>query len=312
MQQVKAAYQPLLSGNLTTVGADPARRSRPATLQTSGLSSRGAMGVGISQLVTDFGRTASLADSAQAARRFAGSQYRDDQGPGAGPGGPGVLQRAGAPMPCCRWRRPGWQMQRLTLRQVQALAASSLKSTLDVSFAEVVGIGSGAGTVSGRERGEGKSRAAFRRDRGGADSRSRLTDVPLPGPLTDDVEAWWRRRCEIVRNSVGRQAEPFRGGAFRRRREATALPVGECRGVVGAIPVHRQNLSNQYGAAGVNVSIPFLNGGLYAAPPGRGGLPRAPGGEGSGRDRATGVGGRAGGVDRRGQRLAATGCDRES
>ena len=29
------------------------------------------------------------------------------------------------------------EMQRLTLRQVRALAASSLKSTLDVSFAEV-------------------------------------------------------------------------------------------------------------------------------------------------------------------------------
>ena len=34
---------------------------------------------------------------------------------------------------------------------------------------------------------------------------------------------------------------------------------------MGAIPVHQQNLTNQYGAAGLNISIPFLNGGLYAA-----------------------------------------------
>ena len=136
VQQVKAAYQPLLSGNLTTVGADSGTSIAAGTLQTSGLSSRGAMGVGISQLVTDFGRTASLAESA---RLRAASQDRNtataraqvlvqvDQAYFSVLAAEAVLQVARAQV----------EMQRLTLRQVQALAASNLKSTLDVSFAEV-------------------------------------------------------------------------------------------------------------------------------------------------------------------------------
>jgi outer membrane protein len=36
-------------------------------------------------------------------------------------------------------------------------------------------------------------------------------------------------------------------------------------GVAGAIPLRQQTLANSYSAAGVNVSLPFLNGGLFAA-----------------------------------------------
>ena len=36
-------------------------------------------------------------------------------------------------------------------------------------------------------------------------------------------------------------------------------------GVVGIVPIHQKNFSDQYSAAGLNISIPFLNGGLYAA-----------------------------------------------
>jgi outer membrane protein len=36
-------------------------------------------------------------------------------------------------------------------------------------------------------------------------------------------------------------------------------------GVVGVVPIHEKNMSSQYSAAGVNVTVPFLNGGLNAA-----------------------------------------------
>src|SRR4051812_10434523 len=61
--QIRSAFRPLLTGNLTTVGADRDTVIAAGTLQTSGLASRAATGVGFSQLVTDFGRTSSLADS---------------------------------------------------------------------------------------------------------------------------------------------------------------------------------------------------------------------------------------------------------
>src|ERR1043166_8275053 len=63
--QVRAAAQPLLTANLTSVGADQGSAIAAGSLQTSGLASRAASGVGFSQLVTDFGRTSNLVESAR-------------------------------------------------------------------------------------------------------------------------------------------------------------------------------------------------------------------------------------------------------
>jgi outer membrane protein len=63
--QVKSAFQPLVTANLTTAGVDRDTTIAAGTLQTSGLASRAATGLGVSQLITDFGRTSNLADSAR-------------------------------------------------------------------------------------------------------------------------------------------------------------------------------------------------------------------------------------------------------
>ena len=65
VKQVRSAFQPVLTGSLTTVGADSNTSIAAGTIQTSGLTSRAATGLGFSQLVTDFGRTSKLADSAR-------------------------------------------------------------------------------------------------------------------------------------------------------------------------------------------------------------------------------------------------------
>jgi outer membrane protein len=36
-------------------------------------------------------------------------------------------------------------------------------------------------------------------------------------------------------------------------------------GVLGAVPIHQSGFPDRYAAAGLNISLPFLNGGLYAA-----------------------------------------------
>ena len=119
---------PLLTGNLTTVGADPNTSIAAGALRLP-VFSRAAMGVGISQLITDFGRTSSLSggppraaaqDRNTATTRAAGSAPVDQA----------YYNVLGADAVLPGWRRPRVQMQKLTLRQVQALAASSLKSSL--------------------------------------------------------------------------------------------------------------------------------------------------------------------------------------
>jgi outer membrane protein len=264
VQQVRAAYAPLLTGNLTTVGADPNTSIAAGALQTSGLSSRGAMGVGISQLITDFGRTANLAE---AAKLRAAAQDRNtaatraqvlvqvDQAYYNLLAAEAVLQVAQARV----------QMQSLTLRQVQALAGSSLKSSLDVSFAEVAVSEAQLGLYQAENAAKANRAllsAALGEER---DSHFTIADVPLPGRLADDAET---AVTEALGNRPELSAAKLNQSASERFADAESrlrYPSVSAVGAVGAIPVHRQNLTNQYGAAGLNVSIPFLNGGLYAA-----------------------------------------------
>src|SRR4051794_31093686 len=136
LQQARAASQPQAIANLTSVGADHNTVIGAGALQTSALSSRIGVGFSVSQLLTDFGRTGQLAASA---RFRVSAQHQNlalvraqvllqvDQAYYAVLGSDALLRVARARL----------EAQRLTLRQVEALAASSLKSTLDVSFAQV-------------------------------------------------------------------------------------------------------------------------------------------------------------------------------
>jgi outer membrane protein len=263
IQQVRSAYQPFLTGNLTTVGADPNTSIAAGALQTSGLSSRGAMGVGISQLVTDFGRTSSLTQSAKlraaaqdqnTATTKAQVLVQVEQAYYNLLASDAVLQVARARL----------EMQRLTLRQVQALAASSLKSTLDVSFAEVA-VSEAELALYQAENSAKANRALLSAAIGEEkDSQFAIADVPLPGPIADDAETLvaeaLRSRPDLSAAKLNQSAAEHFADAEKRLHYPSVSVVG----AVGAIPVHQKNLSSQYGAAGLNISIPFLNGGLYA------------------------------------------------
>jgi outer membrane protein len=264
VKQVRSAFQPLLSGNLTSVGADRDTSIAAGSVQTSGLASRAATGLGLSQLLTDFGRTSSLAESA---RLRAAAQDRNvattraqvllqvEQAYYSVLASDAVLKVAQARL----------EMQRVTLRQVRALAASSLKSTLDVSFAEV--------SVSEAElalyQSENAAKAnhallsaAIGDDR---DAQFAVADVPLPGRVADDAETLV---LEALKNRPDLSVARLNQSAAERFVEAEKklrYPAVSAVGVFGIVPIHQKNFSDQYSAAGLNISIPFLNGGLYAA-----------------------------------------------
>ncbi|HXJ38500.1 MAG TPA: TolC family protein, partial [Bryobacteraceae bacterium] len=134
--EARAPLYPLLSGNFTSVGAEHNSTLAAGTVQTSSLYSRVAAGVTVSQLITDFGRTANLAESAKlrasAQEQVVGNTraailIQVDQAYYQALAAGTVLKVAQAVV----------DNRRLSLRQVQSLAQSSLKSTLDVSFEEV-------------------------------------------------------------------------------------------------------------------------------------------------------------------------------
>jgi len=75
------------------------------------------------------------------------------------------------------------------------------------------------------------------------------------------VEEALRNRPDLAVARLNQSASQSLADAEKKLRYPAVSMVG----VLGVVPIRQSNIANQYGAAGLNVSIPFLNGGLYKA-----------------------------------------------
>ncbi len=264
VKETRSAYYPTVAGNFTSAGAEKDSVVAAGAIPTSSLSSRVASGIVLNQLVTDFGRTRNLSQSARL-RASAQNQATADtraqvrveveQAYFEALGDEAVLKAAQASV----------ENRRLVLRQVSALAQSLLKSTLDVRFAEVA--------VSQAElqlyRAENEVRAS--RDRlfaalGTDQAQSfELVDEPLPPALAPDPEALVaeaeKDRPDLAALSLNRDAAYRFAEAEKRLNYPSISMVG----FAGGIPASQVPIRDTYSAAGINVNLPILNGGLFAA-----------------------------------------------
>ena len=223
-----------------------------------------AAGITVSQLITDFGRTANLAESAKLRASAQGQIVGNtraailievDQAYYQALGAETVLRVAQAVV----------DNRRLTLRQVQALAQSSLKSTLDVSFAEVAVSDAELGLFRA-ENDVQASRARLTAALGAVQTqRFELTDEPLPPTLEPDPEVVvgqaLKQRPDLAALQLSRDA----AHRFAQAEKDLSRPTVSLIGVAGGLPATDPRLHGIYSAAGVNISVPILNGKLYAA-----------------------------------------------
>lgn len=260
--QVKSALRPQLNIAATAVGADAGTTIAAGTLQAQGLATRAAVGFGISQLVTDFGRTHELAESARLRTQSL------EQNIGTVKARillevERVYYASLSAQAVLKVMQSRVDMQRSTLRQIGALAESGLRSTLDRSFADVA--------VSDAElalfQAENAARAADAQLAAAMGEQGphhyRLTDVGLPEKVSDQteelVEAALRNRPELGAAKLNVAAAERLAAAEHRLR----YPNISVLGAAGAVPFHRNGAQATYSAAGVNVTLPFLNGGLF-------------------------------------------------
>jgi outer membrane protein len=262
--EARAPLYPMLSGNFTSVAAEHNSTLAAGTAQTSSLYSRVAAGITVSQLITDFGRTANLAESAKLRASAQGQIVGNtraailievDQAYYQALGAETVLRVAQAVV----------DNRRLTLRQVQALAQSSLKSTLDVSFAEVAVSDAELGLFRA-ENDVQASRARLTAALGAVQTqRFELTDEPLPPTLEPDPEVVvgqaLKQRPDLAALQLSRDA----AHRFAQAEKDLSRPTVSLIGVAGGLPATDPRLHGIYSAAGVNISVPILNGKLYAA-----------------------------------------------
>ncbi len=269
VREARSAFFPQVSADALAVGVDndASQNAAAGTLGASTMETRQSDGLNATQLVTDFGRTASLTSQA---RHLAGAQRADAVAARAG-----VLRDADQAyfavleaQAILRVAEETVQSRNLVLARVAALEEAKLKSNLDVSFARVDLGNADLLRLQARSRVD-EAFAALAAALGyGGDGTSRifrLADVqPYPAP-EDDVapllKQAFRNRPEIA--AAIQQAEAARRFAAARRAEQ--YPVIQAVGAVGVSPVRDGALDAHYAAAGVNLSLPLLTGGKLSA-----------------------------------------------
>ena len=261
--EARAPLYPSLSGAFTSVAAEHNSTLAAGTIQTSSLYSRVAAGITAGQLLTDFGRTSNLA---AAARLRASSQEQVVENTRAG-----ILievaqayYQALAANEVLRVAQAVLDNRRLVLRQVRALAQSSLKSTLDVSFADVAA--SEAELAMERAANDDQaSRARLSAALGATQAEAfELVDEPLPPApeATPDplIAQAVTQRPDLAALKLNRDA----ARRFAQAEGALSRPTVSLVGVAGGLPDTDSRLHSIYSAAGINVNIPILNGNLYS------------------------------------------------
>jgi outer membrane protein len=264
VKEVRAARFPTVSGLATGVEAQHSSIMSAGALQTSSLYTRLATGVAVSQLVTDFGRTASLSKSSDLRREAQASNgqavrelvlLQVEQAYFEALGGAAALRAAQAAV----------NDREITLRQINALADSAMRSTLDVRFAEVALSQAQLDlyqTENMAAEAQANLSAALGLDQTTAFT---LADEASPAALdpTPDarIQEALQKRPELAALSLTRDAAHRYAEAEARLR----LPTVSLVGAAGAVPAGDPRLHDSYSAAGVNINIPVLNGGLFSA-----------------------------------------------
>jgi outer membrane protein len=261
----RAAYYPTAAGNLTgTLVADPGTAIAAGNLTTSSISNRFAAGFGLLQMVTDFGRTSARVHSAQFQ-----AEAQDQQAIKTREQILTVVRqsyfRVLSSEAVLKATQEALDNRRLTLRQINALQQSQLKSTLDVNFAEVLESEAEL-AVYRAENNVHESRAELGAAIGNQQTeKADLVDEPLPTALDPDVEALVRlaeqQRPDLLALDANRSAAHQNEQAEKDLRNPTINLLA----AAGEIPEHDHTLHDNYAAAGVNVNIPILTGGLFKA-----------------------------------------------
>jgi outer membrane protein len=265
-RQAQAGLFPNLWGNVMSVGTsgDNTRLAAIGGLNNPAIFERNAEGLVLSQLITDFGRTANLSASAKlrAQAEANKAQATREQILLAVDGAFfSALQAASV----TRVAEKTVATRQTFLEQVSTLASNKLRSDLDVSFARV-NLEDGKLLLSKAQNDLQAAFAQLSNLLGLGEARAyRPADPPLPPQVsTNDsefVEQALRARPDLLSLRNERDAAL----KFARAERDARYPVVSAVASAGVIPVHGPELPDNYAAAGISISLPLFAGGLYAA-----------------------------------------------
>lgn len=263
----RSAYMPQITGNAVRAYAD--NNTRLAA--TNGLNNpliidRGSVGIGISQLITDFGRTSDLIDASKfefkaekananltrtsilldVTRAYYNLLYAE------------ALQKVA---------EDSFKARQKIFEQISLLRDVKMKSDLDVSIAKQV-LSEGSLLKLKAQSVLGEAMATLSDTLGYGETKkfklsSNIKITPPPSDLNSLVQSALKTNPELAVLINKKAASKKLTDANRKSKYPTISVLG----YAGNTPIrnYSQNIDPNYAAAGVNISIPFFTGGRITA-----------------------------------------------
>jgi outer membrane protein len=262
--QYRANFQPNVFGSLTGVGADNGSRLAAGGLNNPVVYNRLGSGLSVSQMITDFGRTGNLVGMAKLQAQARDQATEDTRARillATSQAYFGLL-RAQAVMTVADQTVAARQV---VVDQVSALAESKLKSTLDVSFANVNLADAKLLQVQAQDdvkAAEANLAAALGLP---AQAGFLLSEEPMPPLLPDRVDDLVRQALQDRPDLKDVRLQQSADERFAKAEHALNYPSIGVIGTAGFVPAGYATIPGQYGAVGLNVTIPLFNGGLFKA-----------------------------------------------
>ncbi len=263
--ELRSGLFPLLSGNITGAGAGQDNtRIAAGALNNPTIFSRVGTGIQASQLITDFGRTNQLVAGARfhaAALTQNANATADDI----------LLEtdrayyRALRAQSVLRVAQQTVQARQTVTDQVTALANSKLKSALDVSFAQVNLSEAKLLEVSAKndvDAAFAELAAAMGEER---PQTYELLDEPLPPPPPTDFNDLLNTAVQSRPELASLRADRDAAARYASAQKRLWLPSLSAVTALGLAPAADNRLPPQYAAAGLNISVPIFNAGLFSA-----------------------------------------------
>ena len=264
-RETRAALYPQLSLNVTAVGSDPGSRISAGFLNNPTVYPRVAAGAAVSQLITDFGRTQNLvANSVFQAKAQDQNAIATQQQ---------IVLAVDEAFYNTLETKALLHVAEETVKarqdlvdQVQALTNAKLKSDVDLSFSKVDFARAKLLLLESQNSYEASLSTLSailgypdRQDFAPVEPASQNTPPAVdPAPL---IQQALSQRPEV--RSL--EDEVTAATKFSKAEHDLWWPTVAATGVVGAAPIRNDNISNWYGAAGVNINIPVFNGFLFNA-----------------------------------------------
>jgi len=266
-REVASIEMPTVTGDLTAVGAHDDSRITASALNNPIVYNRAAGGLTVRQLITDFGRTRNLVKNAQSTAKAQFDTERAtveditlavDQ----------AYYQALTAQSLLKVAQQTLATRQATGQQIGALTSQKLRSTLDLSLADVQ-ISQAQLLVLDAQNSASSAMASLNAILGSeADQQYDLVDEtpqnPQAAPANEEglVQLAFRSRPDLASlNDRWLAARQFASAEHDLLR-----PTVSALAAVGGTPVRADQIqSSWYGAAGANISIPIFNGFQYTA-----------------------------------------------